>query len=269
MDTVVLKKGTPLYKGFRDTFKGPLRSTKYFYLSNNRSVAQKYASVSLCTYILPRDMKFLRMSPATIKTILGHFTNKNVNVIKVATGVNTTFGQQEKSLTTLISRKQVPAYLKEYSKKFYSFKPCTETECRVSLHEVDKLFSKILCSKYLKTHGYDGYYAGKLKAGKNEDFHPEIMMCEASELVQHCSSSSLKRCPAGSRRDKATGTCKPKAVGAAVVMPLRKRCPTGFRRNKVTGECESKLVPPAQKLLFKRCPNGFRRNKVSGQCEPK
>ena len=56
---------------------------------------------------------------------------------------------------------------------------------------------------------------------------------------------SGKRCPAGSRRNKKTGRCKPyrartTAAKKAPTQGKRPRCPRGTRRNKRTGKCEPK-----------------------------
>ena len=63
----------------------------------------------------------------------------------------------------------------------------------------------------------------------------------------------MRRCPAGSRRNKRTGICDPyppvpivpAPAVAAVPPPARRKCPNGTRRNKRTGTCEPypALVP--------------------------
>ena len=58
----------------------------------------------------------------------------------------------------------------------------------------------------------------------------------------------MRRCPAGSRRNKKTGNCDPYPPVALVPAPapaLIRRCPNGTRRNKRTGNCDPYPVAPA------------------------
>ena len=273
--------GTPLYKGFRVCIKGPLHSLEHFYVSDDKSVAQKYATRSLCTYVTHKPIKLLNLTSRNIKALYSYFTQENLNVVKFATGINTSVAQQENLLNKLILQKRIPSYLSTHVRTHYNLKTsCTETECRISVHEIDKLFSTILCKKFLSLHGYDGYYAHQLKSLKNTAFHSEIMICDANELVKHkvpplfAKGLPSQRCPNGYTRNKKTGQCEPKA--APVAKPIQaapsKRCPNGFLKSKKTGQCEPRASPvakPVQAAPSKRCPNGFRRNKKTGLCELK
>jgi len=253
----ILKKGKLLYKGIRECVKGPLKSLEHFYVTDKKSVAERYAAHQLCMYTVPRDMKLLKLTIPNIKFILKHFEQNNLNVIKFATGVNTSLGEQESLLNKLVRQKRIPKYLKTYARKYYKFQPCDRTGCRISVHEVDKLFSQVLCSKFLKKYGYDGYYAGKLQSEDDIVFHSEIMLCNASEIIQSQVTVPGERCPRGFLRSKVTGMCEPKDQ-----VKKTKRCPNGFRKNKVSGMCE----PKGQVKKTKRCPNGFRKNRVTGIC---
>ena len=63
----------------------------------------------------------------------------------------------------------------------------------------------------------------------------------------------------------ASGSVKVGGGGPGSGTSSRKRCPRGSRRNKKTGDC----VRVAGYTAKKRCPNGTRRSKVSGSCVSK
>ena len=122
---------------------------------------------------------------------------------------------------------------------------------RVSLQNNDQFKIHSGCSKFylgklisVKSSYLDLISKTETKT-KNEKVAPEKVVVPEKMNITKKYTTNLKRCPNGTRKNKATGLCEP-----IITISYKK---------------ENKILKQTTKS--KRCPNGTRKNKISGLCE--
>jgi hypothetical protein len=169
LDTKVFNTGHKFWKGYsggHDT--NILKSEKYFFLAETKKVAQHYSEYELCTYSLNRPIRLINLTRKTVEIILNTMNPNSVNYKLV----NFAFlpGDEQYKLSLLKQLVNENLYTR-YKNKIM------KNANRVSFHETNKAVCVSLCS-FMKKNKFDGYYYGG-----NKTFHPEIMICDASNKL--------------------------------------------------------------------------------------
>jgi hypothetical protein len=192
--TIVLKKGHVLYKGFDGNVNNKvLANEKHFYLAPNHNTASGYANNGFVrAYELTRDTRLLHMTPRVVRYLVRFFLLKEVNGNRNRRlHANNPIGNMLRFAFKKINQQCkeniydcFPAKLRGNSKTFLN----NYTGRRASMHNVNKKVSEYICN-FLKIHRLDGYYYNESRNG-NGAFHTEIMLCDASKRLLKIKNTS-------------------------------------------------------------------------------
>lgn len=168
----VIPKGTTVYKGYSGLHRNNvLKSSKYFFLALNKNVANMYLKTPgarMCHYVTRRPLKLVRMNdPANVRQLLSMLsTNRNRDTLRFAFS---TMKNKALFLHRFFKNVSHVKNLLEYHG------PTINRENRVSVFEIDKRASKLIC----RLSGLDGYYYPE-----GPHHHREIMVCDARRLLE-------------------------------------------------------------------------------------
>lgn len=176
MDYITVPKHTTLYKGMSISCKTIPRSVQYFFVTEDPNVARLYASTDMCVYRTTRPLRLFAMTRPNIEALLTSpsvpLTYDERRMIAMITGV-------------LVSKKNQVAYFGDYAAagmRAY-LTDCSQGE-RFSHHVTNKLACVKLCAAFAAM-GFDGYYAEPVRSVFHSgEFHREMMLCNASKLLE-------------------------------------------------------------------------------------
>jgi len=181
---VSFKKGQKLYKGF--TFQRTskvLHSLEHFYITEVKNIAEMYHRQP-SEFHTAKNLKLFNLTIDNLKAVIAYigFNYDEQEIFKFVTGLGATVENQKVILQKIISYD--PLYLDRLLRRYFPYKNNgANTGKRISVLEIDKKFSGILCSKFFKKFRYDGYWASQLSSVQGQSFHTEIMLCDATESV--------------------------------------------------------------------------------------
>ena len=181
---VSFKKGQKLYKGF--TFQRTskvLHSLEHFYITEVKNIAELYHRQPI-EFHTAKNLKLFNLTIDNLKAVIAYigFNYDEQEIFKFVTGLGATAENQKVILQKFMSYD--PVYLDMLLRRYFPYRNMSaNTGKRISILEIDKKFSGILCSKFFKKFRYDGYWASKLPSTNGQTFHTEIMLCDATEAV--------------------------------------------------------------------------------------
>jgi len=179
-ETTRIPRGTVLYKGMRSvTCKTVLNSVKYFFVTEDVNVAKLYANRDLCQYRASRQLKLFNMTSANIRKLLLSDTIlsfEDKRIIAMVTGVE-------------VKKRDQALYFSGIHPKMREYLlDCSQGE-RFSHHNTNKIACIRMCAMFANL-GYDGYFANNMQSVFHAGaFHKEIMLCNASDVLEVVRSS--------------------------------------------------------------------------------
>lgn len=177
----VLPKGTKLYKGQKVGCRMVPGSTRHFYVTTNWRVARTYGHP--CSFFTRRQVRLFQMTPENLQRLLSYkgLTRTTKILLRLLFGVDTKRAHQVRAMKELMTQ-SLPG-----SRNF-------RTGQRLSIAELDHLLAVRLTKEFLRPELYDGYYApGFRTMFHGGRFHAEMMLCDASRVLERNTTGSIAR----------------------------------------------------------------------------
>lgn len=165
--------GTILYKGLPVSCTTLLKDIRHFYLTDDQVHARKYGPV--CAFRVKKLLRLFEMNHENIRKLLAMPSLSKVTKwrLETAFGTGITVGEQVRRLKSL---------------KVGSVPKITNGSLggqRASWTVLNKKLGTFFSQDFLRTHGYDGYYAeGKWSVFHEGYFSSEIMLTNAYQKIE-------------------------------------------------------------------------------------
>jgi hypothetical protein len=165
--------GTILYKGLPVSCTTLLKDIRYFYLTDDQAHARKYGNV--CPFRVKKLLRLFEMNHENIRKLLAMPSLSKMTKwrLETAFGTGITAGEQARRLKSL-KVGSVPR----------SIDPNLGGQ-RASWTVLNKKLGTFFSQDFLRTRGYDGYYAeGKWSVFHEGYFSSEIMLTNAYQKIE-------------------------------------------------------------------------------------
>lgn len=169
--------GTVLYKGLPVSCKTLLKDIRHFYLTDDQAHARKYGPV--CAFRVKKLLRLFEMNHENIKKLLAlpNLSKMTKWRLETAFGTGITAAEQARRLKSL-KVGSVPKIINE-----------SLGGQRASWTALNKKLGTFFSQDFLRTHGYDGYYAeGKWSVFHEGYFSSEIMLTNAYQKIERADS---------------------------------------------------------------------------------
>jgi hypothetical protein len=175
----IFPKNQVLFKGFENlSCKVLLRSTKFFYLTENPRTAKNYGNV--CKYRTKKTVRLFDLTHANIEKLIRSqypLSSETKGLLRVVLGTGVTVGEQVAAAKILLGNRNAGPLPKVTN---------TRKGQRLSYKDLNRLVFGNLSREFLVPEGYDGYYAPKKPSlFHGGTFHSEIMLVNAYQSIEN------------------------------------------------------------------------------------